>query len=337
MKRLILGIVLLLASTAALAQTREVLLTPDGTLYTIEVVAPDATEQAGIFHLQLTARQGKVVTTTNLPESMSGLNIEPALAYDTDTQSLFVFWLHRSEYSSANELNLASYQNGKWQPAVAIDSRPAIFQARFNLRIGVTHHVAQLQKDGSFLDVPALLVHAVWWEDNSVDGEAARYSLISIEKGVAAKPEVHALRELVDAQAPAEVSPGFNRDFLRHPSLVETASPDSIDVVFGDTLTNVLNRITLKPVADAHIHIPVGTRGGNPINVPKVFSNDWSGDVTTLDGRDGRMVFTNTTATRVSYMMYTNGSWAPLKTIAIDDKITVDAAMAAVAKMLASQ
>ncbi len=185
MKRLILGIVLLLASTAALAQTREVLLTPDGTLYTIEVVAPDATEQAGIFHLQLTARQGKVVTTTNLPESMSGLNIEPALAYDADTQSLFVFWLHRSEYSSANELNLASYQNGKWQPAVAIDSRPAIFQARFNLRIGVTHHVAQLQKDGSFLDVPALLVHAVWWEDNSVDGEAARYSLISIEKGVA--------------------------------------------------------------------------------------------------------------------------------------------------------
>ncbi len=71
--------------------------------------------------------------------------------------------------------------------------------------------------------------------------------------------------------------------------------------------------------------------------MPKVFSNDWSGDVTTLDGRDGRMVFTNTTATRVSYMMYTNGSWAPLKTIAIDDKITVDAAMAAVAKMLASQ
>jgi len=338
MKRLLLSIVLLLGSVAAFGQAREVLLTPDGTLYTVEVVVPDASAEGGVSRLQLTAGQGKDVTTTTVPESMSGLNVQPALAYDVDTQTVFVLWLHRSQNDLANELNLASYQNGAWQPAVAIDSRPGIFfQARYNLRIGVTHSVAQLQKDGSYLDVPALLVHAVWWENNSAEGEAARYSLIPIEKGVAGTPDVHALREFVDAQAPAEVSPTFNRDFLRHPSLVAGLSSDSIDVVFGDIQTNVLNRITLKPVADAHIHIPVGTRGGSPINVPKAFSNDWSGDVTTIDGRNGRIVFTNTTTGAVSYMMYANGAWSTLKSITLNDKITVDAAMAAVTKMIASQ
>ncbi len=337
MKRLLLGFVLLLASTAALAQPREVLLTPDGTLYTVEVVSNESATGT-VLSLPVTIKQGKTVTTTVVPESLIGVNIEPALAYDADSQTLFVFWLHQAPNSSANVLNLATYQNGKWQPAVAIDSRPGvILQVRFNLRIGVTHRVSQEQTDGTFLDAPALLVHAVWWEYNSVEGEAARYSLIPISNGVAGFPESHALTEFVSPSASNDVSSTFNYDFLRHPSLVEGTAADSIDVVFGDIHANVLNRVTLKPIADARIHIPGGLHGGNPIGVPKTFSNAWAGDVTTLDGRDGRMVFVNTTPTSVSYLMYAKGQWAPLNTIAIDDKITVDAAMGAVAKMLASQ
>jgi hypothetical protein len=336
MKRLLLGIALIMASAAAFGQGREVLLTPDGTLYTVEVVSNE-TAAGTVLSLPVTIKQGKTVTTTVVPESLSGVNIEPALAYDSDSQTLFVFWLRQPPNSSANELNLATYQNGKWQPAMAFDSRPGIFQARFNLRIGVTHRVAQLQTDGTFLDVQALLVHAVWWEYNSVEGEAARYSLIPIEKGIAGTPDTHALGDFVNAQTPAQLSPNFNYDLLRHPSLVQGSAADSIDVVFGDIQANVLNRITLKPVADAHIHIPVGVRGGNPINVPKAFSNDWTGDVTTLDGRDGRMVFANTMPNGVAYMMYAKGQWSPLNTIAIDEKISVDAAMAAVSRMLASQ
>ena len=38
MKRLLLGALLLLAATAGLAQSRDVLLTPDGTLYTVDVM-----------------------------------------------------------------------------------------------------------------------------------------------------------------------------------------------------------------------------------------------------------------------------------------------------------
>ena len=87
MKRLLLSFVLLLAATGATAQSRDVLLTPDGTLYTVEVASSEASAMGGQLYLQITARQGKTVTTTNVPESLNGLNLRPALAYDDDAKT----------------------------------------------------------------------------------------------------------------------------------------------------------------------------------------------------------------------------------------------------------
>jgi hypothetical protein len=338
MKRLVLSFVLLLAATGALAQSHDVLLTPDGTLYTVDVTSSEASAMGGQLYLQVTARQGKTVTTTNVPESMNGLNLRPALAYDDDSKTLFVLWLHRGQNSLSNELNLASYHDGKWQPAVAIDSHASWGEVRLNLRIGMTRRVSQLQKDGTYADAPALLVHAVWWEDNSVDGEGARYALIPIEKGSVGAIDVHALREFADpATTRVEVNDDFNRDFLRHPTMIESPASTTVDVIFGDLRTNTVHRVTLKPVADSRVHIPGGIRGGRPIGAPRALNIDWSGHVTTIDGRDGRTMFVNTTAASVSYITYTNGSWSPVKSVATDDKFTPDAAMAALAKMLASE
>lgn len=337
MKRLLLGFILLLAATAAFAQNRDVLLTPDGTLYTIDVTSSEDSTLGRSLYLKLTTRQGSDVTETVVPESKSGMNLRPALAYDADSATLFVFWLRQAPNSLSNELNLASYHDGQWQPAVAIDSRSWMLQVRLNLRIAVTHRIAQQQKDGSFSDAPALLVHAAWWEDNSTDGEAARYALIAIDKGVISTVEPHALSDFITPATANAVDDKFNKDFLRHPTIIESPASNSVDVIFGDVHTNTLNRATLKPIGDARIHIPIGNRGGHPIGVPKALSADWSGHATTLDGRDGQMMFVNTTANAVSYITYTNGTWSTLKTIATDDKFTSDAAMAAVAKMLASE
>jgi hypothetical protein len=337
MKRLLLGFILLLAATAGLAQNRDVLLTPDGTLYTVDVTSTEDSSLGRSLYLKLTARQGTDVTETVVPESKSGMNLRPALAYDGDSKTLFVFWLRQPPNSLSSELNLASYHDGEWQPAVAIDSRSWMLQVRLNLRIAVTHRISQQQKDGSFSDAPALLVHAAWWEDNSTDGEAARYALIAIDKGVVSTVEPHPLSDFITPATPAAVDDKFNKDFLRHPTIVESPSSNAVDVIFGDIHTNTLNRVTLKPIADSRVHIPVGNRGGHPIGAPKALSADWSGHATTLDGRDGQMMFVNTTANAVSYITYANGTWSTLKTIATDDKFTTDAAMAAVAKMLASE
>lgn len=337
MKRLLLVIILLLASTAALAQSRDVLLTPDGTLYTVDVLTQDDSVMGRTLSLKLTERQGDKVNETKVPESLAGMNMRPALAYDGDSDTLYVLWLHQSPNSSANDLYLASYHDGKWQPAVTIDSRSGIFQSRFNLRIAVTHRISTQQKDGSYADANGLLLHAVWWEDNSTDGEGARYALVVIDKGGVASVEAHAMSEFVLPAKTESVDDGFNRDFLRHPTLIENGDSNAVDVVFGDVHSFTLNRVTLKPVADARIHIPIGNRGGRPIGAPKALSADWSGHVSTLDGRDGRMMFVNTTSNAVSYITYANGKWSALKSIATDDKFTTDAALAAVARMLASE
>jgi hypothetical protein len=339
MKRLLLGLILLLAATAGLAQSRDVLLTPDGTLYTVNVTQADD-GSLGPNYLKLTEHQGNKSTEIKVPDSLNGTNLRPALAYDGDSDTLFVLWLHQSMNSTSNELYLASYHAGTWQPAVTIDNESGVFYAaRFNLRIAVTHVVSQQQKDGTFADAPALLVHAVWWEENSTNPEGARYALVATDKGVVTSVDSHAMSAFaLPAETTATVGDDFNRDFLRHPTLIDNPASDSVDVVFGDLATNTLNRVTLKPVADSRVHIPVGNRGGgHPIAVPKALSVDWSGHASTLDGRNGRMMFVNTTADAVSYVSYANGKWTMAKTITTDANITTDAAMAAITKMLASE
>jgi hypothetical protein len=338
MKRLLLGALLFLAATAGLAQSRDILLTQDGTLYTVDVTQADAGSM-GPNYLKLTEHQGNKSTEIKVPDSLNGTNLHPALAYDGDSDTLFVLWLHQSMNSTSNELYLASYHAGTWQPAVTIDDQSGVFYpARFNLRIAVTHVVSQKQKDGTFADAPALLVHAVWWEENSWDPEGARYALVATDKGVVTSIDPHAMSEFaLPADTTATVNDDFNREFLRHPTLIDNPASDSVDVVFGDIVTNTLNRVTLKPVADSRVHIPVGTRGGHPIAAPKALSVDWSGHATTLDGRNGRMMFVNTASDGVSYVSYANGKWTAAKTIATDANITTDAAMAAITKMLASE
>src|SRR5260221_14365570 len=86
--------------------------------------------------------------------------------------------------------------------------------------------------DATPLDVPRLLVHAIWWEQNSTDGEGARYALVAIDKGVVSSPDVHAMSEFVLPAERQNVNDDFNHDFLRHPTIIENSDSNSADVVF---------------------------------------------------------------------------------------------------------
>jgi len=235
-----------------------------------------------------------------------------------------------------SELYLAAYQNGKWQRAVTIDSRPNDLLLRYNLRIAVTRRVAKLQDDGTYADVPALLVHAAWWEEGST-GEEAHYALVSIEKGAPTTVETHLLNDFVQPAAVTEVDKDFNADILRHPAFIDGLSADSVDVVFGDTVSNSFHRVTLKPVLEARIHIPV-PRHETPFPAPKTLSAPWSGHTTTIAGRDGdKIVFTNTTSDAVSYIMFADGKWSSLKKLNTGEKLSAEGAIAAVTKMVNAQ
>lgn len=343
MRKLVIAIALSLLATGAFAQAdRDVLVAPNGTIYTIEstsVTDADANIQASSV-LTLTIQNGSRFSKVMVPDSTSaGRHYRATLAYDKESDTLFVLWLHMPNAMSS-ELLLAPYQGGKWQPAISVDERN--YDLRYNLGIGITRRVAQLQPDGSYSDVPALIVHAVWWDETGA-GEHARYALISIDKGAVTSIDVHDLSEFVStSDDAAQVGSAFNPDILKHPAILDGPTSNSIDVLFGDVSTNLFHRVTLRPVAEARIHIPVGHSGlpDTPIfAAPSTFSADWSGSVTTLVSPHDRnkLLFCNATENGVTYTVHSQDGWSAVKTIPTNSTFSADSAIVALVKMISNE
>lgn len=352
MKRLLLVLAIALLPSGALfaqasAPERDVLLTPEGTLYTIESESsenyPDANARSQQL-LVLTSQTGDQSTKTIVPDSLEpGLHRRPALAYDSDSKTLFIFWL-KTPNAMSSELLVSSYQNGKWRSATSIlGDTPMTF--RYNLRIAVTRHVAQVQRDGSFSDVPMVIVHVVWWE-STANGEVARYAMLPVDHDALLitdpKEQIHNLSDFVSVpDSTYDVSDSFNREILRHPAILDNGTTNSVDVVFGDAQTNSFNRTTLKPILEGRLHIPVGRdKGGRPTRMPapQDFSSDWNGRIATLGsghGGDSLVLYTAGDSS-VSYVMYSNGKWSTEKTIQLNGRLSVDAAVGALGKMLSA-
>src|SRR5258707_295444 len=127
MKRLPVTLAILLLSASAFAQVadRDVLVTPEGTVYTVEQQTPsESSGVAATSILELSIQNGSSEAKHVLvPESLSaGFHSDGTLAYDASSKTLFVLWTHMPNAMSS-ELLLASYREGKWQPAVSIDYR----------------------------------------------------------------------------------------------------------------------------------------------------------------------------------------------------------------------
>jgi hypothetical protein len=330
MRRLLLAAVLVLVPAALFAEVadRDVLLTPDGTLYTIQSVANGDANR----YIALTTVADNKSSVSVIPETKAaGANWRPALAYDAESKTLFAFWIYTSNGLSS-EMMFTSYRDGKWQPAVVFDERA--YNACTNLRIAVTRKVSTKQPDGTFADAPALLVHAVWWEVVGTT-EHARYALLQIENSAVKSSEVHDLSEfeLVPVM-PFIVNDSFNAEILRHPAIIE--GNNSVDILFGDTERVSMNRVTLKPIADGRVHIPVGHKGGPPFAPPQAFSASWSGRISTI-ASGSNLIMYNISKDAAGYVMFSNGKWSDVHSLPLSDSFSGDAATAAISRMLASQ
>ncbi|MGH9419221.1 MAG: hypothetical protein ACRD3J_04545, partial [Thermoanaerobaculia bacterium] len=334
-------------STAAVAQVvdRDTLVAPEGTVYTIETQTPSASAQIEAESvLSLSIQNGADTSHIIVPESASaGFHFGGALGYDADSKTLFIIWIHMPNAMSS-EILLASYHADKWQPAVSIDEQSGNIW-RSNLRLGITRRVSQLQKDGTYADVPALLLHALWWS-NTGSGEEARYAMMPIENGTLTQSsiEIHSLEEFVSAgdEVYNVVGTNFNAEILRHPAIVSSPLQSSLDVVFGDTKKNSIHTVTLRPIADARVHIPVGIGSGHPgtgprsLAAPSSFAATWTGPISVL-ARGDRLVFANASEKSLNYLTYSNGSWTDVKSIPIDSKLSAEAALAALDRMVSTQ
>jgi hypothetical protein len=335
MKRFLAAAAIVVTASAIHAQTngeRDVLLTPAGTLFTIESqLAPGDAELRR--HLVMTAQNGEDKQQTIVPESLTaGFRCAPALTYDAETDTVFVFFLRMPNLMSS-ELLFASYRDGRWTAPISIDNQS--FRLRSNLHISVRRRVSQPQADGTSVDVPALVVHTVWWEQSGA-GEEARYALVAFEKGAVSNIELHDLRELAPQAAAVSVDPGFNTEILRYPAILDNGTANSIDVFFGDVRTNTFTRTTLKPIAQGKIHIPIGNRGGAPIGPPRAFSANWSGSISAISGGSGKLLLYAASDDSVRYIVYENGEWSAVRTLAVNEKLSRESAISVLGRMMSA-
>lgn len=331
MKRLLLLFVLLLAVPAAFAQANgNVLLTDEGVVYTASAEwsheHPDVEAASNTFLLLTVREADKPMQRVVVPGTTSyGANSQPALAYDDETGTLHVFWQY-SENAMSSELRFISRdREGNWSFPNAFET--AAYRLRRNLRIALTHfatdtgHGSAVQKRVSEKNV-----HATWWE-SSAAGARARYAMLTPRPGETFI-QVRDLSDFVKEGSKYDVAEDFNIDILRHPALFESSGGDSIDVVFGEVETNSLHRITVKPIGNARVRIPVGVqdKGFRP---PSGFAANATGRIDAISPHPDRLLYYFEDEGVMRYVVHRNDAWSAVRTIRLDDGMTREMAVGA--------
>ncbi len=338
MRRLLLSLCLLVLPVVAIAQHREATLTPSGVLFTIEsrTTEFDGTSY-GTAHLLLREQRGAEVIQEIVPASLTGgAHTEPAIAFDPESGTLFVFWLRHFGLMGSQLMFACRDANGTWSPAEAFGHE---FNGRRNLRIALTRRV--VEQDGTTISpVPALSVHLVWWEyDSEAIAESARYAMMTIENGRVASMEYLNLAQFAVKNEGDEVAPDEDRAVLRQPLLFPSQQQESVLVVFGDLGTSRVYEVRVRPtkvVAEGRLRVPVGRHEGNAKG--PAFRVAGNSRIDGISGGDAnRLALFARNGNSLQYVVMRNGVWSEMREIALDEQITSSAAIDALRRLLNEQ
>jgi hypothetical protein len=337
MKRLILPLLALCALSGA-AAAQQTVLTPDGTLYSIGTVSPDAVETFVGRPLVLRMQSEGVVTDEMIPATLdNSRNGHPAIAYDRASESIFVFWLRQLGTMSSHLMFARRNAEGVWSEPKEFGS-PFVY--REHLRIAVTGRVAA--EDATLAPEDAVSVHLAWWEfDTHTAAESARYAMLAIEDGSIGEFQELDLSKFIqpaEAEAAAEtVDTEIDLSVLRQPLLNPSPMRDSVVITFGDIETRSFHRVRLTPTKvreDVRIRIPVGRHEGK-LGAPRFpVASDMRTEV--VHGDSGLAIYVFA-ADRVDYVVYHDGSWSGPRAIALDAVTTKEVAIGAVRRLVSEQ
>lgn len=283
MKRILLTLALVLVAFGAQAQLRvsDVLLTDDGTLFTIDRVtiadlelesgAPLDTTSTSVLRLRV--QRAETTETIIVPGSLNGgSHIEPTLAWDDADRRLYIFW-QRMPGIGSSELLFASCKDGVWSGVETFDG--GNWRTRFNLKVTLTRVAETRMEDGSTTTHPALIAHAIWWEQWG-DHESARYAMLELEHGSVRNVKTYDLAEFQSKfAAPIELPADYDKSVFRTAFIFDMPDADSVDVLYANWYTNHYQLVNIRPVTDEKegtLHIPIGvTRdefSPTPIRMP---------------------------------------------------------------------
>jgi hypothetical protein len=331
----------LLFPLLALADTsdRDVLLTSGGTMYAIESVSADSvanlkTDSSTV--LTLTVQNGNDSKTIPVPATLGGgWHISPALAYDSDSDTLFVFWEGLRNNGLASDLLFVSYHDGAWGTPNAIDTLD--WNLRRNLRIAITRKVQDTGSDGNPVMVPEIHVHAVWWEEKYGYREWARYAMLNIDKGNVTSKTIVDLSDFTNAHDPA-VPNHDNIELLRHPVVIESAAHETVDVIWGDVDAQKMHRTTIGVIIQGRLRVPIG-RGDHNLPTPTATTNAAANVDTSVSAfapAGDSVVFYYAADQSMYYSLLKDGKWTA-KSVALSGKINRDVATEAIRRMVGAE
>ena len=335
MKKTLFTLLVILVPALAFAEgERDDILTAGGILYTVESVNSSPSSNSRV--LRMTIHDGDRTEESFVPASMSGgSHTQPTLAYDDPSQTLFVFWQKQPSRMSS-ELLVAGFRGGVWSAPLTIEN--SIFSYATNLRIGITRYVTVRTSLGLVRN-PATDFHVIWWEENP-HGEFARYSLITLSQGTLYAGQPQNLLDFVPERNPVPIplAADFDRQFFRQPAIFEQPDRDTVQVIFADWDTNRLHRVNVKPVVgNGVLHVPDGVWKGE-IGPPKQMDN-LANLITFVPPAPGSssLAFYYSTEKSLHYMIFQNGSWGEMKTLALSEGLTLQTGVEALKKLLKSE
>lgn len=345
--RILLVAVFTLASFGARAQVvdRDILLTPEGTLFTIESVWSESFEELETSServLHLTVQNGEETETIFVPESLKGgLHNNAALAWDSESQALFVFWQKTPNPQLSSQLLFASWQDGVWSEPSVVENNS--LHLRSNLRIATTSYFYELGENESIRKRAGLIIHAVWWNETGF-GETAGYAMLALDKGVVRSIRTMNLVDLLGENRKLEdrviLPKEYDRSIFQHPAIFETPGHDSVELVFADAETNRFHKVAVKPIkGNGVLEPPIGIWGGG-FAPPTSFYREaaHSGRITVIPGTDrNRFVFYYRGKNNLEYLSVNGSTWSTVRSLALNERISAEAGVEALRRLISSQ
>jgi hypothetical protein len=336
MKKLLLTLALIVFPLSAVAaEMSDMILSATGTLYTISSEPPAAdSPSVASMQLVLTERTGDVLKREVVPATtVSGSHTNGLLGYDTESGTMFVFWVQHVGIRYNQLLFCARDRDGKWSDATAFGSP---LNYRENLRVAITRKVHDDDEGGQ---VDGLSIHATWWEFNTATGEETpQYWMLPIDNGQVVDATEVNLRQFVDpfvASGPADVDPTV----FRHPQIVSSSQQDNVTLVFGDPASRRFLRVRFTPTrgvrAEGRLRVPVG-RGDGGFAAPK-FKVGADARMNGVFGARNRVAFYTLIDEHLEYVILNDGQWSDRLTIALDEQISENAAVGALQRMITEQ
>jgi hypothetical protein len=341
---------LVLAAFASPAAAEEKsLLAADGTLYevraglAVDLGAAGSDFEPDDFVIEWAARrQDGTIRMGIVPETQNrNVKRNLDLAFDEASQSLLLLW--KEEVTPLNVLQLGIFRDGEWTTSTLLPNLG--FSKAFNPQMRLSHSTVRWNDaDGRPVTHNRSILSIVWWEEAQY--ALARYAPIFLdeENFDLSKVAVYDLPVLVGPSGPTSYDDVPSAAYL-FPSLHSDGPGGAILASFADlhTRKNVVVRITFPTdlgtpdennITWMRRHIPiVGVVGESPLAPTAPVRITAMG--TTL-GSSYRPTFHWRDGDRLLYTRYDGREWASVKSVALDEAMSYERALALVVGMASS-